>query len=379
MLVPLPAAYPLVFALAVAASCLLLVGSLRWFFNKKHTNKPLSLSTQTVGDARVIIKKSGNFVSFHDNQLTEKLAPSKQPLSLDEQNTLPNGLQNKLMQLFKNGQGKSFISEAPSSLQQHQTKNQSAARVNQFFNMLVINLDIHKPRLKRMSESLEVQGLNWRRVRAVNGKTELIGRDEAQDQGLIYVHIDPTTKRKWRDCGKSMYSPGAMGCAASHIKALQLAAASNKPTVILEDDLLLRGYAFREQLANLIDYIDTYSFDWLFLGAFMCISRSQPEEIIAVKNCFINDAKNNCANFNMHGKSTCAYLVTPEGARKILAHFAKKEEPLRPSDHFVLAHDANGKEIDVSLVHPLWFTTVQAQSSDKAMHAELGGGTFQIK
>ena len=80
----------------------------------------------------------------------------------------------------------------------------------------------------------------------------------------------------------------------------------------------------------------------------------------------------------MHGKSTCAYLVTPEGAKKILAHFAKKENPLRPSDHFVLANDANGKEIDVSLVHPLWFTTVQAQSSDVTKHATLGGGTFQI-
>lgn len=377
MLIPL-AAVPLsvYITLIVVASCLLLGSLLRWLFTKKPI-VPLSIATQTNGDACAVIVKSANLVPFHDNQLTEKLAPST-PLSSVEQNALPQGLQQKLMQLFQDSKGKSFISEAPSSLQQYKTKNPSAARVNQFFNMLVINLDVHKARLKRMSESLEGQGLNWRRVRAVYGKTELIGRDEAQDKGLIHVHIDPASMCKWRDDGKSMYSPGAMGCAASHIKALQLAAASDKPTVILEDDLLLRGYAFREQLANLIDYIGNYKFDWLFLGAFMCISRSQPEEIIDVKDCFEEDAKNNCANFNMHGKSTCAYLVTPEGARKILAHFAKKGEPLRPSDHFVLAKDANGKEIDVSLVHPLWFTTVQAQSSDVTMHAELGGGTFQM-
>ena len=375
MLVPLTAIPLSVYiTLIVVASCLLLGSLLRWLYTKKPIVS-LSITTQTNGDARAVIVKSANLVSFHDSQLTEKLAPST-PLSSVEQNALPQGLQQKLMQLFRDSKGKSFISEAPSSLQQHKTTNPSAVRVNQYFNILVINLDIHRKRLQRMTESFDRQGLNWRRVRAVYGKTELIDRDEAQDKSLIHVHIDPASKRKWRDDGKSMYSTGAMGCAASHIKALQIAAASDKPTVIFEDDMLLRGYALREQLSNLIDYRDDYPCDYLILGTFMLISRSQPEEIIALKDVFEADAKNNCANSHMSGKGACAYLVTPEGAKKILEHYAKN--PLRPADHFVLAQGANGKEIDVSMVHPPWWTTVHAASSCKDNHATIGGGTFQL-
>jgi GR25 family glycosyltransferase involved in LPS biosynthesis len=78
----------------------------------------------------------------------------------------------------------------------------------------------------------------------------------------------------------------------------------------------------------------------------------------------------------MSGKGACAYLVTPEGAKKILEHYAKKENPLRPADYFVLAQDAKGKEIDVRMAHPLWFTTVQAQSSDTNKLEKIGPGTW---
>ncbi len=375
MLLPL-AATPLsvYITLVVVASCLLLGSLLRWLFTKKPL-APSSIASQTRGDARAVIVKNKNLVPFHDNQLTEKLAPST-PLSSDEQNALPQDLQQKLMMLFRDGKGKSFISEAPSSLQQYNPTDQSAVRVNQYFNILVINLDMQTERLQRMTQSFERQGLNWRRVRAVYGQTELIGRDEAQDKGLIHVHVDPYTKSKWRDDGKSVYSSGAMGCAASHIKALHIAAASSKPTVIFEDDMLLRGCTLREQLSNLTDYIDDYPYDYLFLGAFRCISRSQPEEIIALKDIYEADAKNNCANSHMSGKGACAYLVTPEGAKKILEHYAKKGNPLRPADFFVLAQDAKGKEIDVRMVHPLWFTTVHAESSDSQKHHKIGRGTF---
>jgi GR25 family glycosyltransferase involved in LPS biosynthesis len=350
---------------------------LLWLVNKKPLVTTSSVPTQTCGDLRADIAKSTSLVAHHDSNLTQKLAPGT-PLNQNQQDALPPGLKKKLTGLFKDGKGKSFIAEAPSPLQQYQPSNESAIRVNQYFNILVINLDIHQPRLKRMAESFERQELNWRRIRAVYGKDELINRNEAQDKGLIHVHIDPITRCKWRSDGKSMYSTGAMGCAASHIKALHIAAASSKPTVIFEDDMLLRGCALREQLANLIDYIDDYPCDYLFLGAFKCISRSQPEEIIALQDIFQADAKNNCANANMAGKGACAYLVTPEGAKKILAFYAKKANPLRPADHYIRAQDDKGKEIDVRMVHPLWFTTVHAESSDLQKHANIGKGTFGL-
>lgn len=294
MLAPLASAISLTAQtiLILLASCLLL-GSLLWrSFNKRPAKTSLSLSTQTDGDVRAVVAKSPIFVAHDDPALTKKLAPGaqlskKQQDALPQgvqakfklmnlfkdgkgnsfQDALPQGLQTKLMDLFKDGKGNTFIAETPGLLQQYQPTNESAVRVNQYFgNILVINLDIHEKRLQQISANLEKQGLHWRRIRATHGSEELIDRNDAQDKGLVHVHLHPSKNIKMRSNGESMYSPGAMGCSVSHIKALQVAAVSDRPTIILEDDLLLRGDAFREQLASLIDYIEDYQFDWLFLG-----------------------------------------------------------------------------------------------------------------
>lgn len=152
------------------------------------------------------------------------------------------------------------------------------------------------------------------------------------------------------------YSPGALGCAASHIALWQLAFETNETILVLEDDAVLAAN-FDEALQDLRD--ELYSYDFLSLG-FNLDCPAQFELLPGLTPCLtsflgqslgprVQDFRRLSLKPVPYKLQLCfgtpGYIIRPAGAQKLL----RKLLPLRNFTMSCSAGKAVNTGIDVAL------------------------------
>ncbi len=160
----------------------------------------------------------------------------------------------------------------------------------------IINLDRSKERFKSVSQSAEKVGLNYYRVSAVDGsKIDIFHQPEIN------------VKRFRRRHGKNIL-PGEAGCYMSHLRALSAVANGNNfYAVIAEDDV-----GFDQDFVEIITKL-THIDGWDM------IKFANHRHRIFHKYMDVTD--NVSIGRFLHGPlgSSAAYIVTKEGAKKLVA------------------------------------------------------------
>lgn len=97
--------------------------------------------------------------------------------------------------------------------------------------IFLLNLDKSVDRLDRMQKLLAGQGLAYRRIQAVYGKD--LTQSEVREKVSLW---------RWRCAQGRAPTPGEIGCALSHLKALRAIVDEGLPyACIMEDDIMLMG------------------------------------------------------------------------------------------------------------------------------------------
>ncbi len=245
-----------------------------------------------------------------------------------------------------------FISQPLSSPRGYLIPSLGAhSTVSDTFDIYVISVDRQSQRLVALDERMQKNGLQYHKLTAADG-LDLISLESAYEKKLAL-------KPKQGLPGSGIYSRGAMGASLSHMKALHHATESTKPyTIILEDDLILDPY-FGHQLAHLTTYINSYEFDYLFLGMNTMFDYSNDPK---TKNLPIVPLLKE----HTRGKGAFAYVVNNRSSANMLS--LATSTTLQPADHFPWEHYDN---ISVKSVYPVWMTRRHSASGFD------GTGTWQ--
>ena len=181
--------------------------------------------------------------------------------------------------------------------------------------VIVVHLLRHRMRRRRLAPLLKKYDFNqvqW--LEAVDGQT----LDPTPPYPLNKTRVSPWPN--WVDpYSRRALTLGEIGCALSHVKAWQAVVRNNEPTLILEDD------AIPNEL--LIGDFPQVIYDLSYLDFSLCYlaQRNNPgPKPLAGRHVHIVD---------YHPLWTLAYLLSPEGAQKLLdspwqSHLAPADEML---------------------------------------------------
>jgi len=217
---------------------------------------------------------------------------------------------------------------------------------------LVVNLKRRDDRWERVSTMLETElpWLNFERFYATDGKENPIPDDEVAPKwntgpNSFYGEYEDVfgkdgkllhSAESFRNPGvEYLFSPGERGCAHSHYRIWQKAAESDKPTLVLEDDVKLNfarssgdgecnGKIFTQQLNLGMEEAKKSAdgFDVLYLGwsghragNFRYFKEAEgPQSPIVRRVEYV--------------WTTVAYVLCPEGARKLLNAASPMNQPV---------------------------------------------------
>ncbi|CAJ1377213.1 unnamed protein product [Effrenium voratum] len=196
---------------------------------------------------------------------------------------------------------------------------------------VVINLDRRPDRLAECGKRLDVHSMEYERMRASDGRLDSIGADEVTHRwhtGRNVVYQKIRSRRKgWDDLHTYVVreldmSAGERGCAMSHIRAWRYCESAERPMLVMEDDAVPTK-EFREVLSQALTSLPRDA-DVLYLGY------SQAAE-------WRRHVSKNVAEAE-YVWTTVAYLVWPEGARKLLSKLPVNQ----PVDNFMATLCADG-------------------------------------
>lgn len=149
----------------------------------------------------------------------------------------------------------------------------------------------------------------------------------------------------WNDWWKREVIPGEIGCMVSHIKVWErIVAEGLERTLILEDDFKGNG-----QMADLDE--PTVDFDIAYLGRWKINKKA---EEVSAGGSWVTPTASYC---------THAYIVTLEGAKKLLKNYKIKQN-LIPADEFLAATYTTHRRPDVAALFPPTLTAI-AHKSEK--------------
>eukprot|EP00746_Dinoflagellata_sp_MGD_P166371 gnl/MRDRNA2_/MRDRNA2_96206_c0_seq1.p1 gnl/MRDRNA2_/MRDRNA2_96206_c0~~gnl/MRDRNA2_/MRDRNA2_96206_c0_seq1.p1 ORF type:complete len:465 (+),score=131.67 gnl/MRDRNA2_/MRDRNA2_96206_c0_seq1:90-1397(+) len=229
---------------------------------------------------------------------------------------------------------------------------------------LVINLERRNDRWERVSTHLktELPWLSFERFYATNGQQTTIPDDEVAPKwntkcNALYGEYEDTfapdgtllhAAKDFQDPGvEYLFSPGERGCAHSHYRIWQKAAESDKPTLVLEDDVKLNfdrtggngtcsGKIFTQQLNRGMQEArkNAGGFDVLYLGW----SGLRDGNFRYLKGA--KGRKSPIVRRVEYVWTTVAYVLWPEGAKKLL----KAASPMnQPVDNFMAWEAREGR------------------------------------
>lgn len=229
---------------------------------------------------------------------------------------------------------------------------------------LVVNLKTREDRWERVSKviSTELPWLGFTRFFATYGKDDPIPDDEVAPKwntkyNALYGEYEDTfgadgkllySAKSFQDPGvEYLFSPGERGCAHSHYRIWQTVAESDKPMLVLEDDCKLNfertggngvsnGKIFTERLNLGMEEAkkSAAGFDVLYLGW----SGLREGNFRYLKSA--RGRKNDVVRRVEYVWTTVAYVLWPEGAKKLL----KAASPMnQPVDNFMAWEAREGR------------------------------------
>lgn len=158
--------------------------------------------------------------------------------------------------------------------------------------VVVINLERNPDRWKYVSDMLRRNEFeNVEKLEAVNGKNlpmmQVREITDSKSYESLFRH-----RTKHEDLG----SVGAVGCYLSHMNAWKKCVASEKPLIVVEDDVMLR---------HLVDNVDIPDDADVVLLGYLVLRESHPKERGVVP-------------YNKFFFGSHFYYITPKGAQKLL-------------------------------------------------------------
>lgn len=136
------------------------------------------------------------------------------------------------------------------------------------------------------------------------------GKEETPESILPYV-----ADREWRDPNwNRRLTKGEIGCVLSHIKAWKHIVKTNKPAIILEDDVIIVDPDYNSKT---LEQLKEYDFVYLGKRAISGEPVSISEELEIPAFCYW----------------ACAYALTPKVAESLISYFT--DNPLIPTDEII--------------------------------------------
>lgn len=210
----------------------------------------------------------------------------------------------------------------------------------------VINLDRSAKRWKLFNDRNINLGL-YTRYSAVDG--HMVNRSSLEAEGIIAPGLD--------------YSPGALGCALSHIRLWQHAVEQNVPLTIFEDDAF--GHPqfnehWRTVAAKLPDDWDAvlwgYVYDPLFIWTDLGFSSSEVRFYDRAPAFTWNDTANGRSIYSpvrlRHAFGTQAYSISPRGAKRFLDALLPLKKQFVPFPGTSIVNEDQGIDGAMNLVYP---------------------------
>ena len=199
-------------------------------------------------------------------------------------------------------------------------------------SVVVVHLARHRERRRRLSAALHRHGFSrviW--LKAVDGRT-LAPAPPWRAHSLPAAHpwrgwIDPYARRAM--------TLGEVGCALSHVLAWRHVVKDGYPALVLEDDATVVE-PLMDSLPMLMHDLEYLDFDLCYLA-----QRNTPgPKPLAGRHVHVVD---------YHPVWTLAYLLTPEGARRLLG--APWREHLAPADEMLPACFGLNRDPEVNRVY----------------------------
>jgi glycosyl transferase, family 25 len=162
--------------------------------------------------------------------------------------------------------------------------------------ILVINLKRSEDRWADMASQFEAMGLKATRFEAVDGTA-----------GYHFLFDRYDDERSWRSKGRR-FSPGQLGCYASHFLIWQECARKSLPVIVLEDDAIIEPAIFKAFLESSGSFPDHFECIRLFKN------NSKHHKAILVQDY----GKFAVYKYTKGPMSTIGYYITPSGAKKFL-------------------------------------------------------------
>lgn len=169
----------------------------------------------------------------------------------------------------------------------------------------IINLEIDKERLNKMTTQLDNLSIDYNVFKGVNGNDYTIDSNDK----FLFQNVDFNIYEK----------KGVVGCFLSHIKCLEQFIKQDDKLymVVCEDDLDIIEPKIRDYLQYIIDNID---FSIIFLSADPNVSDS--DEIMRLDDKYILRRALG-KNDKMYSQGAQMYIITKNCASEILDHFNK--------------------------------------------------------
>ncbi|WP_249133120.1 glycosyltransferase family 25 protein [Bradyrhizobium sp. AUGA SZCCT0182] len=210
----------------------------------------------------------------------------------------------------------------------------------------VINLDRSTKRWELFNDRNKNLG-PYTRYSAVDG--HMVDRSSLETEGIIAPGLD--------------YSPGALGCALSHIRLWQQAVDQNVPLTIFEDDAF--GHPqfnehWRTVAAQLPDDWDAvlwgYVYDPLFIWTDLGFSSSEVRFYDRAPAFTWNDTANGRSIYSpvrlRHAFGTQAYSISPRGAKRFLDALLPLKKQFVPFPGTSIVNEDQGIDGAMNLVYP---------------------------
>jgi len=207
-----------------------------------------------------------------------------------------------------------------------------------FDQVFLINRFHRSDRLLATTSILEAENINFKLWEAVDMDSDFI-----RNVRKIIIETKATAR-----------SPGELACFASHIGLLRKIVAERIPiAVILEDDIDFIAGAFdiaREMLLQI-----QYPWDMIFLGHCMEVESGD----------FISNSTNELFQLQkaIHPRCTHAYMVSFQGAKKLLKKMPSIYDMYTPLDEFY-AIFSQRQEVESFSFHPVLISQYSATQSD---------------
>lgn len=222
--------------------------------------------------------------------------------------------------------------------------------------VLVISMPTRPDRRDRMRHHLQAQGIRHARMfDAVDGRA-LYRQQCLQEDGcprLLSEAARRNIERKQRRDHSELVTPGALGCALSHIGVWQTVAHSNAPALVVEDDARTNAHGRTLMHTFPMPAADTY--DVLLLGHLLRRKWQVPAA----------DSSRAPQISPYHGEWMLlhAYIITPEGAQRAL----KCALPVRKHIDGYLSDETVAGRLRVLACHPAcWWQSCSSSSIQSA-------------